>query len=635
MRRLWNKECDRFWDLHKTEPLECENGHSLTPELLYSDNQRYRARFCAVCRDEGKDRVQAYSRLRGKERGEYYQPVLNTIRSPKACYDQFIAELSPEDRVRFALTSSCYYEDVINRFAQTFRAWLFSPQKNDPPRFKPRLDSVRVSYKEKSGGAPISEFINTGGGRAGVINTLHLAPERTNRCAECGEWINFQVGLTEADCPNGHRQSKQAPEVSREYLENGYFILGTTRNGQRIPLHVAYGTDLIGTDDAFIQGEDALVKEVTLSLKWDRAHGWEAKQIFTIQAPYTPEPRLNEGVLAIDFGWRRMERIEENGQEVAPERLRIAAVYDGQEYFEICKPINLARQRMKRGHSPRAVSPLLVWEIEAEIGAGVQRCKEALAQLDRSAWPADARETWQGNVKMRESGLFRLRRQLRDAGIVLPEFEAWVVSHDDLFKRSRQMERKIERAENALMRNIAYELAAQARVMIVDELQVKEKAVRAGRRKEARKDKHLETGQWEQRTEAERIEEHAAKWRDYAAISTFRRYLLEACAKFGVEVIRKPQDNLCAICGKPVEFAEALHAVCPDGHWREKNRNAVRELWESEDIAGKESAPRLDLGLMVDENGLPKQALRGLRAMTNPLARTPSGDAKAVGSRAV
>jgi hypothetical protein len=394
-------------------------------------------------------------------------------------------------------------------------------------------------------------------------------------------FLNIQPKKPTAKCEYGHEHEKpEPPEKSHEYLANGYFMLGPLSHGQRLNLHVSYNRML-----PEIKG--GLVKEVVLSGKLVRPHGWQWKLIFSVQAPYPSLPRVSDSAVAIDFGWRRMPAITKPGADgktvvIAPERIRVAALYDGHGWHEVHVPLDLTGVRDAK--AGRKISPQASWDVEDQLGTLLQKCKEDLAKVDRTNWPKDALQLWQGHVKMREKGLRNLRRALANAGITVSAIEDWHKEHAVLFSRGRHIETKLVAARTHAYRNLLDGIAKQSKVVIIDKLQVGDKAERPGNRRVKRKQKHAETGVWDVRTQGERIEEASGKWRTFVCLSDFNRFFLEACSKYGTVVVEAPRhNNTCHEpgCGRPIEFKEALHAICPDGHRQEKNQNAARALWES------------------------------------------------------
>lgn len=642
MQRLWNSLYREFNGLRDTEPLECANGHRLTHEQVYNDLKKKRARFCGVCKAENDDKenyVRVWTVLRGKERFEHYRSVFELLRSTLGCYRLFLnaettrimqsPDLAIEEREKMLqalhLHPPCY-ENVVQRFRDTLQKWMSNPQMFDPPRYKPELDSIRLPFKEKWGGKPADMFINNGGKWAGVEDTRHLEPEANHRCPTCGEWLNIQPHKVMAKCKNGHEHEKPAPpEKPQAYIFNGYFMLGPLASGERLDLHVAYNRPLT-------PHPQALVKEVALVGKHVRPRGWQWRMVFSVQAPFPVKPRERDCVTAIDLSWRHMPADvmpdPASGKKIviAPDRIRIAAIYDGYRWHEVYLPTDLTRRRDAKagdtspGGAGRKITPIESRAIEGRIGDGIQTCKEALAAADHSEWPEAAKLIWQGRKKMRERGLFSLRKELAAAGIVIKELEDWNEEYRLLSQRNRHIEIKLVNARTNFYRNLLDGIAKQSRAIILDVLKIKEKAERPRRRVIARKKKQAETGVWDARSGSETIQEAAAKWRNYVCLSDFRRFLKEACERYGTEIIEIPQDNSCEDCGEQIDFKEALHGECPNGHWQEKNKNAARRLWTEANIQDKEAAPPLTLDLITS------QGRKLVRLLENPLAQAASAD---------
>lgn len=509
--------------------------------------------------------------LRGEARGNHYQPLLDSLYTQAMTYAG-------------QLPQPCY-ANVATRFGDTVRKWLYQPQKFAAPRFKPVMRSIRLTYKDVGGGKPATLYENDGGMYAGVRDTLALKP-------------------------------LPGQEPTKEYMCNGYFQLGTLRHGERINLHVAYDRPLPGCGHPDAKNpppihellrENALVKEVFLSGRQVNPFGWEWKLVFSVQAPF-PIENGGKGIFALDLGWRRLYE---------PDGVLLGVIYDGQETHEIALPLDLTTKRAakRKGFGKEDHwTPHNTWKLEAEMGVLLEECKTKLRAADKSGWPAAARRKMNGIVKMRDQGLFDLRYLLGKAGITEAAIEEWIEKTTPLFRKNRAIELQMIRSRDYLYRCAADGIARQARVVILDNLKIKEKATRPKRKKEARKAEFAETGIWPERSVEDRIEENAGKYRQHVSLGQFRLYLKEACAKHGVLVIEQSHDNLCSECGEPIRFEEAYAAACSNGHWRQKNPNSAIDLWNNceEDKVG--AGP-----LRLDQ--MPEQALRIIRP-----ARTPSDD---------
>jgi hypothetical protein len=642
MHRFKNTLYQEFKALRDTEPLECANGHRLTHEQVYTDPKKKRARFCGVCKADNGDKenyVRVWAVLRGKERFEHYRPVFELLKSPVGCYRLFLnaetthieqlPDLAIEERKKMIqalhLHPPCY-EDVVNRFRDTLQQWMSNPQMFDPPRFKSEFDSIRLPFKDKSGGKPADLFINSGGKWAGVVDTRHLEPKANHHCPTCGEWLNIVPHKATAKCKNGHEHEQPAPpEKPQEYLFNGYFMLGPKASGERLNLHVAYNRPLT-------PHQQALVKAVALVGKHVRPRGWRWKIVFSVQAPYPIKPRERDCVTAFDFSWRHMSsdvmQDPASGKEiiVAPDRIRIAAVYDGHCWHEVYLPTDLTRRRDAKagdtspGGAGRKITPKESRAMDGRIGEGIQRCKEALAATDQSEWPEAAKRIWQRHKRMRQRGLFSIRKELAAAGIVIKELEDWNDEYGLLSQRNRHIQIKLVNTRTNFYRNLVDGIVKQSRAIILDGLKIKEKAERPRRRVIKRKKKHAEEGVWDARSRSEMIEDAAAKWRNYICLSDFRRFLKEACNRYGTEIIETSQDNSCEDCGEKIDFKEALYGECQNGHRQEKNKNAAQLLWTEANIPGKEDAPPLSLDLITS------QGRKLIRLLENPLARAATAD---------
>lgn len=530
--------------------------HSEVFAELLAAAQQWRADFDAAQKAKPEKEREKWQppTLRGAPRGNHYAPLLDALYGMARTY---------EDR----LPQTCY-ANIANRFQTTLSNWIFKPKTSGPPRFKERMTSIRLTFRDVNGGAPASLYAAREGQAAGVWYTGHLQEKGAHLTAKGGP-------------------AKHHVEQSQEYRANGYFMLGKGAAAERLDLHVAFDRPLNGGGCRFENNPalapDALVKEVAMVGREVRPGEWKWRIVFSVAEP-PREKRPGKAVVTFDDGWR-----------IFDEDILIAAIYDGTQQYELRLPLDLTpkrqqRFRLRNGNGQQlCIAPQFIWEMEAKQGALLQACKEKLKTADKSGWPDEARQTMTGIVKMRDKGLLHLRYQLAQAGVTEPAIEEWLMETSPLFKAIRGNELQQVRSRNELYRLSLAWIVKQCRCVVIDTLKIKEKAMRPCRKKEKRKQHYEETGVWEHRTVADRIEENAQRWRHYVALSEFNNWLRWLCRKHGVEIIERTHDNHCSECGKPIDFQERYAAACPDGHWRRKNSNSARALWE--DLGVTDSAP--------------------------------------------
>lgn len=442
---------------------------------------------------------------------------------------------------------------ILDRFDQTVSLAYKEPDA-EMPSFKYGLKKINIPWCDRNGGKPVEFFIGDNPRRAVQLRTF-------------GETRgSFRVSVY-------HQNDSEEWEPINTY----------------IPLVVNCHRPLPA---------GALVKRVMLTGKLVRPFGWEWKLVFSIQRPPCEVEPTAGAVVGVDLGYRVLE-----------DRVRFGMLYDGAKHYELALPLNLVSQRAARAGKTWDVRD--VWEMESRLGLLVEACKEALLKVDRAHWPAKARASMSGIDKMRERGLFRLRRVLSRAGIAEPALEAFALEYDAIFRKVRFLETQMRATRNQLYRNLAIGLARSCAVIAWEgDLSLKELAENPGKKKGRRKAKAIETGEQQQLTTDDRIEKMAQKWRGYVGLSYLRRFLREAAAKTAVDLQgyeAAGTTNTCSICGGAISTGPDLILTCANGHRRDQDGNAARVLFSRVPAGCKEYAPPLDLSRM------PAQAVRAIR----------------------
>lgn len=411
----------------------------------------------------------------------------------------------------------------------------FASGKRKPPRFKPRFaDRIHIENRTDSGtGWTVEQLFKK-------RTAFSLKPERLN---------------------DGRYEG---------WLADGWFTVG----GVRVPIAVTMHRPL---------PDGAIIKRFSLIGECEKAsRQWEWKVLFNIEIPDPIQvvyPQTGAAI-AIDAGWRsaRLTAYQEAG-------IRVMTLFDGFKYQEIVIPYDLSNRRERRAEyadRPR-IDIREVWEITRQRDAELEKCKAAIRAMDKTGWPTEARRTVNGLTKMRSAGLMRLRKALANHGIICQPIEDWRAFDIPAWEDQRHIERRWYGSRDALYRQIAAELADRADTIIWEgDLKLKDIADKPAKNKAKRKKKHAETGEWESRTERERIEEAAAKWRQLASLYRFRMWIKEEIAQKGRTLVDEPaaySSQICAECGAAIEPSPELIVKCANGHIYDQDVNSARYFW--------------------------------------------------------
>lgn len=506
---------------------------------------------------------------KGRQMNEFWNVLV-------ACHEQFLAR---HDGKRGAERTAAYKEEwtpllawlynhtakqiglgsdetlfVMDKFNRAVSHAYKEPDAG-MPRWKRGLRQINIPYFDRSGGKAVEFFVGDDPRRAVQLHNFGVTRGR------------FRVQLWRK------AEDKKKWEAS------------TTQ----VPLRVNCHRPL---------PKGALVKRVMLTGTLERPFGWQWKLVFAIQVPPMVKQSTAGAVVGLDLGYRVFE-----------DRVRFGMLFDGQRCYELALPLNLANRRAAKAGQCRDVRD--VWEMESRLGQLVEACKEALGRVDRAQWPAEARASMSGIDKMRERGLFRLRRVLSGAGVTEPALEAFAQDYGALFRKVRALELQLVATRNQLYRNLAIGLARSCAVIAWEgDLSLKQLAENPGKKKRRRKAKAVETGEVQPLSVDDRVEQAAQKWRGHVALSYFRQFLCDASAKTDTDLQgyeAAGTTSTCSVCGDAVETGPDLILTCANGHRQDQDGNAARVLFARVPASYKEYAPPLDLSQM------PTQAVRAIR----------------------
>jgi len=416
------------------------------------------------------------------------------------------------------LPSACY-EAVIARFLVTVKEWSKAPKVKGPPRRKFGLDQINVPLVFNEG--------------------------------KPTDWLS-------SDAPNAPVGVRFVPKEDRkilkqldlgQYLRNGFFEVGVNR--ERIDLHVAVHRTLPA----------GRIKRVSLVCRREQAFGWAWSLQVQVEHPALPTLPTIGRIAGLDLGWR----VREDGL-----RLGVLTTSDGQS-IEISLPFLFGNREARKNSKWIKAKNIEdhtildwrdLWRRQAAEGEWLELCKQKLAALpdeEREKWPEDARQTWTGRVKMRDGGLRRLLRMLREANTeteAIPILEEWDTKARLLRRRIRGAQLTALQHRDDHYRKLADWLARSFDALAWEgDLGLKEMA---------------------EDDSGEPALENAKTYRHLANLHTLRLYVRQAFAKHGRELkdCKTAWTNRCFYCDAYIEPTSKLLAVCENGHKTDIDRSA-------------------------------------------------------------
>lgn len=368
--------------------------------------------------------------------------------------------------------------------------------------------------------------------------------------------------------------------------------------------------------------EGALIKRVELSGFHERPFEWKWSLIVSLQIPPHPVLLKTGRRAGLDLGWRNMGDgirigvLADNAGDLHELRL----LYDLTSASDRKFIVRLKTQGISNLPLPR--DPRAIQVTQRKMDDRLEACKIDLAGVDRSEWPGDARQMIAGVVKMRAGGLRRVRRALFKAGISYEFLEDWYFWHDAHLRRMRAAQIDWIASRNYLYRCIASWIANNYDVLGWEgDLGLKAMAEEAGKKKTKRKDKHAQAGEWENRTQDERILKSSQKNRQWASLHILRGYIREAMNKRGRDLQDHPaaySTQICNECGLRVTPGAELLLECEDRHLQDQDVNAARRF-----LTVVQNKTRAVAGFSASVNH--SQLLRIIRLVTPVIAMAKSG----------
>ncbi len=469
------------------------------------------------------------------------------------------------------LDSYCREAVVVN-FTTTVGQWRKNPKLYGPPRFQcaSEMDHLRIPLNFNTG-VSAEAVINN---KVSTVSTSYTQPFK-----------------------------KEAPEL---YLNNGHFCVGINR--ARIDLHIAYG-GRSGKQKYFLP-EDCRIKQISLCGRKDSAFGWSWSLQFRLEHPPGPPREATGRVCGWDSaGWRLIGDRDRG-------RIRIGVIADNAGHFyEIAIPLRIAlnrRQRREKEHCEKngwIYDKPETWKDLADkdscYGKKVEECKSKVREIyeqEKEKWPVKARRMMGGFPggfpKMRDTGLRGLRRLLERETFqseAIGVIARWEGNSLLLNQTIRAFEAHATRAKENAFREIAVLLDNFDIIAWEADLSLKQMAEQAGEKKQKRKEAHAETGEWDERTPAERQLEASQKFRQIVGQHRLRQFVKEKHAARLQNERAAYSTQICPECDGYVEPGRKLLLVCENGHKRDQD--VAASLYFLSKIEGAASIPAPPLAI--------------------------------------
>jgi ribosomal protein S26 len=226
----------------------------------------------------------------------------------------------------------------------------------------------------------------------------------------------------------------------------------------------------------------------------------------------------------------------------------------------------------------------------------LEACKANVRKIfeeNKETWPEDARKIMGGIVRMRDSGLRRLRQKLDPIDSVAKQIiDDWDAEAASLNETIRAFYKNANNVRKDAYRQIAAWLNAFDRVVWEGDLSLKQMAEAAGEKKEKRKKQYVETGKFGERTPEDRRLEASQKYRHIAGQHQLRDLVKQKHSDRLQNEKAAYSTRTCAECGASVEGGGNLLLVCENGHTRDQDvASAVYFLNQIEGVASITAPP--------------------------------------------
>lgn len=263
-----------------------------------------------------------------------------------------------------------------------------------------------------------------------------------------------------------------------------------------------------------------------------------------VEVPQAEKEAFYSGrTAALDMGWRK----------ISDDLLRIGAIQDASgNRFEICLPCRSESNAVKDGSLAGSLQD--IFALDEQKGLLVEETKNKLKEVGVAHL-----------TKMREGGLFRLRRALTESGENAPAMEILDAFAERFLPLQSRRARSFDRLQNYrnwIYRNVAKWLASNFDALVWEK--------NLGLKKIAEEFNDLtdtETSDAAYRNEKRR--RAAARYRQFASLYTLRLYIKQAFDKAGKPILEADPLYIrqqCSDCGEFIEDTVEQEIFCPQGH---------------------------------------------------------------------
>jgi transposase len=304
---------------------------------------------------------------------------------------------------------------------------------------------------------------------------------------------------------------------------------------------------------------NAAVKQVNLCGFFNAKRRWEYCLTITFETPPLPvQLREPKTICAIDLGWRK--QVDDEGADY----LRFGMLFDVQakKFQEFQLPLRIPNYISKRFKSPDSWPDLAKYTQTIDLALETAKAK-IKPLLSNSSEPEVA--AFRGSLaRMRQGGLFRLRRLLKEKNIqeeVVHLLDHFFDEIDRTAKARAGLRAHLMNRRRKIYEQLAVDLCRRySHIAWEGDLNIKSMA--------------------EQETKEIALL-RGAEYRTWVALHEFKRILRNAAIKNNtviIDVKASYTTTQCWVCGRQAEKSASLILTCPEGHAWDQDRNAARNL---------------------------------------------------------
>jgi hypothetical protein len=237
--------------------------------------------------------------------------------------------------------------------------------------------------------------------------------------------------------------------------------------------------------------------------------------------------------------------------------------------------------------------------LDARYGVTLEDCKTQVRKIfeeEKENWPSDARKMMSGIMKMRDTGLRRLRRKLEPIESEAKRtIDDWAAEAAKLNETIRAFEIHADNAKRDAYRQIAAWLRAFDIIAWEGDLSIKQMAEQAGKKKQKRKEAYEETAQWNVRTPEDRQFEASQKYRQIVGQHRLRVFVKQLHESRLQNEKAAYSTQTCPECGGIIASGRKLLLVCENGHTRDQDVSAALHFLNKIEGVASITAPPVEI----------------------------------------